>query len=131
MLKESIICIIIVIVIIFGNNMSQNYTVESVEDLTSKLNDMKEQISVNKEEIDNENIKNIMKELNKDWEETHNKLAYFIEHDELEKVETDLTSLNSFIETNEYSEAIAELDKAIFVLKHIEDKYAFDLENIF
>lgn len=131
MLKESIICILIIMAIIFGNNMSQNYTTESVENLTSRLNNIKEQISINKEEIDSENIKNTMKEINNDWEETHNKLAYFIEHDELEKVETDLTSLNSFIETNEYSEAISELDKAVFVLKHIEDKYAFDLENIF
>ncbi len=65
------------------------------------------------------------------WERRHDKLAYFIEHDELEKVKTDLTALNSFIETKEYAEAISELDKCVFVLKHIEDKYAFNLQNVF
>ena len=72
-----------------------------------------------------------MEEIKKSWEARHDKLAYFIEHDELEKVETDLTSLKSFIETNSYSEATSELDKSVFVLQHIEDKYAFNLENVF
>ena len=58
-------------------------------------------------------------------------MAYFIEHDELEKVDTNITALKSFIETNEYAEAISELDKSVFVLRHIEEKYAFSLENVF
>ena len=66
-----------------------------------------------------------------EWETRHDKLAYYIEHDELEKVETNLTSMNSFLETNEYAEAISELDKDIFILKHIKEKYEFNLENIF
>lgn len=37
MLKETIICIIIVIAIIFGNNVTQSYTKESVSELSSEL----------------------------------------------------------------------------------------------
>ena len=85
----------------------------------------------NGEEEVKENIKNKKEEIKKEWENIHDKLAYFIEHDELEKVKTDLTALNSFIETKEYAEAISELDKCVFVLKHIEDKYAFNLQNVF
>ena len=85
----------------------------------------------NGEEEVNENIKNKKEEMKKEWENRYDKLAYFIEHDELEKVKTDLTALNSFIETKEYAEAISELDKCVFVLKHIEDKYAFNLQNVF
>ena len=85
----------------------------------------------NGEEEVNENIKNKKEEIKKEWENRYDKLAYFIEHDELEKVKTDLTALNSFIETKEYAEAISELDKCVFVLKHIEDKYAFNLQNVF
>lgn len=58
-------------------------------------------------------------------------MAYYIEHDELEKVETNLTALKSFVDSNEYVDAMSELDKSVFVLKHIEDKYAFNLQNIF
>ena len=76
-------------------------------------------------------IESKVKEIRDEWESRHEKLAYYIEHDELEKVETNLVALNGFIESNEYSDAISELDKSVFVLKHIEDKYAFNLENVF
>ena len=50
---------------------------------------------------------------------------------ELEKVETELIAIKSYIETQDYEESISELDKSVFVLKHIEDKYAFNLQNVF
>lgn len=131
MWKEAIICIVIVIAIVIGNYITQNYTVQSVEELTSKLGELKQEIVKEEGNIDREKANNKMEEIKKSWEARHDKLAYFIEHDELEKVETDLTSLKSFIETNSYSEATSELDKSVFVLQHIEDKYAFNLENVF
>lgn len=133
MKKEIIVCIIIVIAIIVGNIVTQNYTVKSIGILSEELEKLKKDVieaEDNGEEV-NENIKNKKEEIKKEWENRHDKLAYFIEHDELEKVETDLTALNSFIETKEYAEAISELDKCVFVLKHIEDKYAFNLQNVF
>lgn len=129
MLKELIICIVIVIVIFFGNVMTQNYTKETMEELASNLEDLKTEI-VN-ENKDTNNINNKIDKLNKTWENAHDKLAYFIEHDELEKVETNLVSMKSLIETGQYEESTNELDKNIFVLKHIEDKYSFNLKNIF
>ena len=131
--KETIICIIIIIAIIVGNIITQNYTIESVKEISSNLENLKEDIS-NIENQKNSNIEELSDKINQiesKWEERHNKLAYFLEHDELEKVETNLTALKSFIETNEYSEAISELDKAVFLLEHIEDKYAFNLQNVF
>lgn len=134
MKKEIIVCIIIVIAIIVGNIVTQNYTVKSIGILSEELEELKKDVieaEENGEEEVNENIKNKKEEIKKEWENRYDKLAYFIEHDELEKVETDLTALNSFIETKEYAEEISELDKCVFVLKHIEDKYAFNLQNVF
>lgn len=65
------------------------------------------------------------------WETRHEKLAYYIEHDELEKVETQLITIKSNIETQNYEELISGIDESIFILKHIEDKYGFNLQNIF
>ena len=122
MWKETIICVVIVIAIVIGNYITQNYTVQSVEELTSKLGELKQEIVKEEGDIDREKANNKMEEIKKSWE---------ARHDKLEKVETDLTSLKSFIETNSYSEATSELDKSVFVLQHIEDKYAFNLENVF
>lgn len=129
MLKETVICIIIVIVIIFGNNVTQDYTKESVNELTGGLMELREDID--KQEVDNEKAQNEIESIYKKWEERHNKLAYFIEHDELEKVETELIAIKSYIETKKYQESVSELDKSVFILKHIEDKYAFNLQNVF
>lgn len=131
MQKEVIVCIFIIVLIIVGNVVTQNYTVESVESLADQLSDLKSDIFKEEENIERDSIKDKIKQIEDNWESRHDKLAYYIEHDELEKVETNLTSLGSFIEANENSEAVSELDKSIFVLKHIEDKYAFNLQNIF
>ena len=42
--KETIVCIVLVIAIIIGNYRTQNYTKESVKELSEKLNDLKENI---------------------------------------------------------------------------------------
>lgn len=129
MLKEIIICIIIVFVIFFGNSTIQKYTKESVSEISNGLMQLREDLT--NQNVENNKAKEKMNEVYSKWEKKHDKLAYFIEHDELEKVETDLVSIKSYIETQEYEQAVGELDKGAFVLKHIEEKYAFNLQNIF
>ena len=129
--KETIISIIIVIAIIIGNVIKQKYTTESISELSNKLAEVKSELDKEEKEIDENSAKNKIEELEEIWKSKHDKLAYYIEHDELEKVENDIIGLKSFVETSEYPEAISELDKSTFMLKHIEEKYKFSLENIF
>ncbi len=129
MLKETMIFIVIIISIVFGNSMTQNYTKESVSELSSGLMSLREKVS--QENMEDETIKNDAENVYKQWEKRHGKLAYYIEHDELEKVETELIGIKSDLETEDYEELIIGIDRSVFILKHIEDKYAFNLENIF
>lgn len=131
MWKEMIICLVIVIIIIIGNVITQNYTIESVKELSDSLTELKTKLEEKEDNISEDNIKGKIQEIEDNWKSRHERLAYYIEHDELEKVETNITALKSFIVTNEYAEAVSELDKSVFVLKHIEDKYAFNLQNVF
>ena len=124
MLKETIICIIIVITIILGNSITQSYTKDSISELSSELMSLRENLSKG-------DIKSEVERIYKKWNEKHDKLAYYIEHDELESVETEFVAMKSYIETDEHEEAISELDKSVFILKHIEDKYDFNLQNVF
>jgi len=105
MYKETTICICIIILIIWLDILTQNYTKTST---IEKLG-----------------------ELDKKWDEKHDKLAYYIEHDELEKVDTAIVQVKSFVENEEIPSAIAELETGKFVLEHIERKYKFNLQNIF
>ena len=127
MLKEAIICIIIVITIVGLDIYTQNFTSESVKEITGIFNKIEENISNrNIEQINNE-IKNIGTK----WEEKQKKLAYYIEHDELEKVHTAIVTMKSYAETENFSSAMAELEEGKFVLEHIQEKNAFNLKNIF
>lgn len=127
--KEAIICTIIIIAIIIGNILTQNYTVDTVESISQKLEELKSEAL--KEEEGRENTTKKVEEIKKEWEERHEKLAYYIEHNELEKIDTNLVGIESLLTTKEYAQAIEEIDKCSFILKHIEEKYAFNLENIF
>ena len=126
MFKEAMISIIIVISIILLDFVTQNYTKETVNTTSTMLSDLKEQIKRKEQGLSN-GIENIYK----NWEERREKLAYFIEHDELEKVETNLTNIKSFIEEDEVDMAISNIEEAKFILEHIKEKNAFNLENIF
>lgn len=126
MLKELIISIVIVLSIVVLDFVTQDYTKETVRQTSVMLKNLKDEIKTSKE-----NISNNLEEIFKSWEEKSVKMAYFIEHDELEKVETNFTNIKSYIEENELDMAISSIDEAEFILKHIKEKNAFNLENIF
>ena len=127
MYKETTICICIIILIIWLDILTQNYTKTSTIEITECLSELKKEI----EDKSLENAKEKLGELDKKWDEKHDKLAYYIEHDELEKVDTAIVDAKSFVETEDYPSAVAEVDKAKFVMEHIKRKYAFNLQNIF
>ena len=128
MWRDIIFCIIIIIVIIIVDFFIQNYIKNSAEEMTLKLNDLKEEV-LNVEEDKLNRIET--KEVKKTWKERYKILASVIEHDELEKVEKNLTGIYSALESKEQSEVISELDESMFILKHIKDKYSFKIENVF
>ena len=127
MYKETIICVFIIILIIVLDIVTQNYTKNSMLEITECLSALRKDI----EEDNLENAKEEIKELDQKWDNKHDKLAYYIEHDELEKVDTAIVQVKSFVENDDIPSAIAELETGKFVLEHIEQKYKFNLQNIF
>lgn len=129
MIREVFVCLAIIILILVGNFFSQNYTSKSVAELTEKIDELKQEVS--KSEQDETVIKNKTEELYNIWRDRFNILAYYIEHTELEKVEAELVVLRGKVANLNYNETTENLEKSAFLLKHIEDKYAFNLQNIF
>ena len=127
MYKEVVICIVVIVAIVLLDAVTQKYTRNTTSDITQIFSDLKgNMLEEDKNEIDKK-----VKILDEKWGQKHDRLAYYIEHDELEKVDTAIVSLKSYVETDDYSSAIAELDKGKFILEHIQKKYAFNLENMF
>ena len=142
MKKELIICLFIIILIIVTNIVTQNYTKTSVNKMSERLDVISQivfdNINSNANEINTENsnieknkIKQEVEKLENTWNELQEKLAYYIEHDELEKVETQIYAIKGFYEIEKYDEILPEAEKCKFILKHIEEKTKLSIKNIF
>lgn len=127
MYKELIICTVIIIIIVTLDIFLQNSTKNSTTEIEEILSEIKESVE-NKDTAKQNDKLNL---LDQTWEDKHNKLAYYIEHDELEKVDSSIVKVRYFLENGDIPSAIAELETGKFVLKHIEDKYKFNFQNIF
>lgn len=128
MKKELFICILIFIIIIIANILTQNYTKECVSYIDKELNLLKES-SINKE--NNKVISERIENIENVWNNYQEKLAYYIEHNELEKVETQIYSIKGLIESKSYDSILSEIEKCSFILKHIEEKSKLSIKNIF
>lgn len=129
MKKELIICIFIIVLIIVCNIVTQNYTKECVAQMHERLDILKE--ASLEEDIKGENIIAEIDNIENKWNGFQEKLAFYIEHDELEKVETQIFAINGFAEIEKYDEIVPELDKCTFILEHIQDKTALNIKNVF
>ena len=108
MYKELIISLIVIVSIISLDRVTNNYLKESTNVLTQKLSTLKQQEEPKEE-----------------------KLAYYIEHNELEKVKTKMINAKSNIETEDKEQKVQSIDEAIYLLEHIRDKDTLNLKDIF
>ena len=146
MQKELVICIIIVIAIIVVNIFTHNNTKLAVAEMNESLENVSTKIleseKDNKTEESKEGRKSTKENSAKDieeeienskeiWNRKYQSLAYYIEHDELEKVSEALIKAKSNIKAEEYNTAIENINSCIFLLQHIEEKDKFTLKNIF
>lgn len=129
MKKELVICIVVISFVIIGNILTQNYTKKCVEDMEVQLSQFKEVVL--QKEKNKEEIMQKMEKIKIKWDGMQEKLAYYIEHDELEKVEAEIALMEGQAESELYDEICPELEKCIFILEHIEDKTALNVKNIF
>ena len=127
MFKEAVICVIIIISIVGLEKFTQNFTKKTVNEITGSFSKIEEYI----EKQDIEQLNNEIDKIDNKWEEKQKKLAYYIEHDELEKVHTSIVKMKSYVENENFSEAMAELEEGKFVIEHIQEKNSFNLQNIF
>ena len=127
MKKEIVICIIVVIIVITLNLISEAHTDYIMENKEESLGTLRLNLFMENDEKVESKIKEILNE----WEKEKELLSIYIEHDELEKIETRLREINSNIETKEYSIAIQSLDTCVFLMNHITDKYKLSVKNIF
>ena len=132
MYKDWIIIVILVISICTGNVWMEKSTKTSVDGMEQRLNTLKETcLGVIEEKKSVQDIPQQLEDAKQYWETQYAKLAFFIEHNELEKVNTQLAQLEGNVLVEDYEQAIPNVENCSFVLYHIKEKNRFAFKNIF
>ena len=126
-MKEIMISIGVILFILVLDFTTQRYMKQTVDVMTVDLHELRKEIK----DENKENLEDSIKRLNDEWNNRNKILSLYIEHDELEKVETYLSGFESYVEEEDKALALNEIDKTEFVLEHISNKYKFNMENIF
>ena len=129
MRKELIITIIIVIFVIIGNCITQKYNKKCVSETTSQLEELKKNALDG--EKDHNELAKMAQDIYEQWIKKNEGLSYYLEHDELEKVHTQIRKAEACFEADEVQNAIPEIEDGIFILEHIQEKQSFKLKTIF
>ncbi len=113
----------------------QNYHGEVEEEIKSVISKIEENNNLyQKKELEKLNEKEVQKEienLKKSWLEKQEKLSFFTEHDELEKVTECLIMLEENYRNQEYTIALQNSKEFLYWLKHFEEKDKLKLKNVF
>lgn len=125
---HKVLVIITILLAIIGLEIYINTSTDKLlEDTVKKMEELKE---VLKEEKYNES-KNKSEELNEKWFEYEDKLAFFIEHDEVEKISTKVAVILENTINEEYKAALEDVMETTYLLEHVKDKNKLKLKNIF
>ena len=126
MFEQITIVIIIVILIIFLEVVTSKNTGYSISKILDEINEISDLLEkdINKAK---EKSKNIFEK----WEKLENKMNYYLEHDELEKVGRQINILESQIKSENVLDIKQNIAEIRFLLKHIEEKPKLTVDNIF
>ena len=126
MYREAVIVVLIILLIIIGDILTHKFTTKTVAEISREIFLLTESVKNNKDDIQQK-----LNNIEKAWEKYSEKLAYYIEHNELEKVDTEIVKAKADIEVQNYAIAIENLERCTFILEHIKDKNSLKIVNVF
>lgn len=125
MKKILIICGVIVASIVLMDIFLQKYVDSTFESMSAKLDEICKNID-NKQACTNK-----IEELDGLWESNFKKMACYLEHDELEKVKTQIVIIKSGMEIDDKEFVFEEVNRAKYIINHIKEKECLKIDNIF
>ena len=126
-LKEYFIIFIILIIVGYINYLTD-------KDLKSQISWMRDGIASIENKINEENkdkAKKEFEELHNKWSDITEHLELFVDHNELEKISSDIIKIDANLKVDENEELIENIYDLQFMLDHIEQKNKLNLRNFF
>ncbi len=130
-MKEITISIIAIVIVAIANITTQKYLEKTTNEILDKLSELKIEVIKAQKNDEIDTASKISKEILEKWEETNTIWSMLIVHEELDNIEISLIELKSYIENSEFEDALAEIEKSMFLVGHIQEKEKFKIKNIF
>lgn len=123
--KQIAIFIVIILFIVFLDIIFEQHFSEQKHKFEELVSEIQELI------LNNEDANEDAEKLYNDWQKFEGKAAYYVEHNELEKVSSKVGLIKKTIEIDETELTVEYLEEINFLLDHIYDKDKLRLKNIF
>lgn len=130
MFKEILIIIIIIISIVGLNFLMQNYLANSSTDFIKELDELAYKLQ-EKDDINLDEIKEEVNNLEKKWYGIEDIWMLIILHSDIDKVEEAFKELEAELDIKDKEQAYVKTKKMQFLIESITNKDLFELKNIF
>ena len=124
--SQIIIIILIIVFVLVLDIITNNMTEKYIKKIESEMANIERVIDEKTEKL-----KEQTNNLDKMWKDIENKMSYYSEHNELEKVSLNIKLLKKQIEIEEYNLAKESISEINYILEHIEEKQKLKIKNIF
>ncbi len=128
-LKEVLALSFIVIFLFVSDILIFRFTNKSIEKMDEKIGEIIE--IVYNETYEKEILLQKIESFENDWKNIEEKLSYFSEHEELEKVSVTTTLMKANVQMDAKEDAYEKMEEIKFRIEHIKNKQRFKLNNIF
>lgn len=130
MIKKFIAVIIMLLIVLGAGYYESHYITSSFDELVGELNQIKTELSLTPDNINQPEYIGKLVSLHDDWQVHTEILKFFVWHTGIKDVEVGLSRITSYTEENNYTEAYVELNNLIDYCKHYSRDYRFSIQNI-
>ena len=129
---RDILIVVFVLIAIFGGGIyTENYLKNSADNISNKLEKLKQHTIIAKQTENREQINKEIDDIKKEWEDISELWSVIVVHQDIDSIETALIKSKSNIENGELEDALQEIETAKFFVKHVRDRERVSLKNIF
>ncbi len=129
--KTLIIAIVIVIIVIILDIIFENYSKNSIQKVNKNIDKLYTIFEDEKENYDSQKLEKLAINARKEWKKREDILSCFIEHDEIEKINSKLDVLYVQIKNEVWMDAKTTTSEVKRLIKYLEGKYELSVQNIF
>ena len=130
--RHLVAAILIVIVIIILDIILENFTNKKIEAINKNLSEIEKIIQEDKyDDVTSKKMEDKYKAMIKKWDSSQKILSCYIEHDQIEKIDSKIKIIKTQIESKSYSDAIQTISETKLLVKYMQTKQDFTLENVF